>query len=76
MILLIMFDSDVLLGGGRRYYFPDDVEIKGEFGKRQDGQNFVAEWESDKNLTYISTRKELLAYKPDDKNLIGVFAHK
>ena len=69
------YEFDVALAGGRRYFYPDNVEIAGNKGYRKDGANYVNEWIEDKNLTYISTREELLNYKRDDKPLIGLFAH-
>lgn len=41
----------------------------------EDGYNYVDIWTKESNLTYISTREELLNYKYQDKPLIGLFAH-
>ena len=73
-ISVILKCLDVVLAGGRQYFYSGIDGVTGEIGGRSDGENYLAEWEADKELTFIRTRDELLNYEFDDKTLIGLFA--
>lgn len=45
----------VILGGGRRYMFPRDMqdpEYPTNYGERNDGQNLVVEWMKNKKVDF------------------------
>ena len=68
---------DVVLGGGRRHFFPagvDDPEEEGQPGLRQDGRDLVREWLSRPDARYVWNLEQFLAVNPARTGpLLGLF---
>jgi alkaline phosphatase len=69
---------DVVMGGGRRYFFPKDVvdpEYPGETGKREDARNLITEWEKRySNAAYIWNEAQFANIKAGKvTHLLGLF---
>uniref|UniRef100_A0AAQ5ZAG1 alkaline phosphatase n=1 Tax=Amphiprion ocellaris TaxID=80972 RepID=A0AAQ5ZAG1_AMPOC len=76
--LIQNIEIDVILGGGRKYMFPktmQDPEYPTEMGSRDDGQNLVLEWTTNKkNVKYVWRKAEFDAVNPATTDfLMGLF---
>ncbi|MBD3653624.1 alkaline phosphatase [Kangiella sp.] len=67
---------DVVLGGGRRHFIPNTLtDEEGKNGKRQDGQNLIAEWQNKySNGQYVYDQSGFDAVDATATNkLLGLF---
>jgi len=68
---------DVVLGGGRRYFFPEgvaDPEEERQPGLRQDGRDLVGEWLSRPEARYVWNLEQFQAVNPARTGpLLGLF---
>lgn len=71
---LLASGADVLLGGGERWFLPDDATGVHGPGARTDGRDLVAEAKA-MGYRVIHTRAELLSLPPDVDRVLGLFAH-
>nr|XP_057929045.1 alkaline phosphatase-like [Doryrhamphus excisus] len=74
-------EINVILGGGREYMFPRDVqdpEYPSVKGDRDDGQNLIVEWMKNKNnVKYVWNKKQFDAVDPTKTDfLMGLFEPK
>ncbi|XP_034567255.1 intestinal-type alkaline phosphatase-like isoform X1 [Notolabrus celidotus] len=74
-------EIDVILGGGRKYMFPNtmkDPEYSSDEGNRTDGRNLVSEWmKNKKNAKYVWNKAEFDAVNPANTDfLMGLFEPK
>ncbi|XP_026201651.1 alkaline phosphatase, intestinal, tandem duplicate 2 [Anabas testudineus] len=74
-------EIDVILGGGRQYMFPkniQDPEYPSSKGSRNDGQDLVSQWHSTKkNAKYVWNKAEFDAVNPASTDfLLGLFEPK
>ncbi|XP_067949435.1 uncharacterized protein [Watersipora subatra] len=78
-------DIQVLLGGGRKYFFPNttaDPEHPSEFGVRTDGRNLVKEWLDQqggkgRNAAYVTDLQSFTDTKQSNPDyLLGMFEPK
>ncbi|RWS28738.1 alkaline phosphatase-like protein [Leptotrombidium deliense] len=71
----------VMMGGGKREFFPVDCGSHCESGKRTDGRNLVAEWLKQKSVRnlrarYVTTDKQLSALSTKDTDFVlGLFSY-
>ena len=78
---LVEFDigdgPDVILGGGRAHFLPNDVndpEYADKKGRRADGRHLVDEWLSgNKNRRYVWNAEQLANLKPSGGQVMGLF---
>ena len=62
----------VIMGGGRRHFYPNEHEQG-----RKDGNDFIANWKSQKDVKYVDNKDDLFAYANagySEDRLIGIFA--
>ena len=67
---------DVVMGGGRRYFMPDDQhdpEYPGILGKRRDGRDLIAEWQHRHPRGSYAWNTRQLAAAPSDQPLLALF---
>lgn len=68
---------DVVLGGGRSQFFPQEVqdpEYPGTKGARTDGRDLIADWRArHPQGRYLTQRRELVESKPDGNPVLGLF---
>ncbi|XP_070764463.1 intestinal-type alkaline phosphatase [Enoplosus armatus] len=74
-------EINVILGGGRQYMFPRDMqdpEYPTYRGDRSDGQNLVVEWmKNKKNVKYVWNKADFDAVNPANTDfLMGLFEPK
>ncbi|XP_071342042.1 intestinal-type alkaline phosphatase isoform X2 [Trachinotus anak] len=74
-------EINVILGGGRQYMFPSDMqdpEYPTFTGERKDGQNLVLEWiKNKKKVKYVWNKADFDAVNPADTDfLMGLFEPK
>ncbi|XP_033820815.1 alkaline phosphatase-like [Periophthalmus magnuspinnatus] len=74
-------EIDVILGGGRQYMFPTNVqdpEYPTTMGNRLDGQNLIMEWlKNKKNVKYVWNKAEFDKVNPKNTDfLMGLFEPK
>ncbi|XP_061832386.1 intestinal-type alkaline phosphatase 1-like [Nerophis lumbriciformis] len=74
-------EINVILGGGREYMFPRDIqdpEYSSVRGDRDDGQNLIVEWLKNKrNAKYVWNKKDFDAVNPAKTDfLMGLFEPK
>lgn len=67
---------DVILGGGRRKFLPEDYEDEeGQLGTRKDGLNLIEEWLATHDKSeYVWNKSDLLNISSTTEKLLGLFA--